>query len=38
MKTRSSKVRPIEQKLQMEELDLSNNNNASYLNVHWVLE
>lgn len=27
MKMRSSKVRTIEQKLQMEELDLSNNNN-----------
>lgn len=26
MKMRSSKVRTIEQKLQMEELDLSNNN------------
>lgn len=27
MKMRSSKVRTIEQKLKMEELDLSNNNN-----------
>lgn len=27
MKMRSSKVRTIEQKMQMEELDLSNNNN-----------